>query len=454
MTSPEPAPPVTGWLGPRGKRVLGAGAWSLIAKISAAANLFVAVPFVLEALGPAQFGAWATLVSLVVFAGFLDFGFSNGTMNLVASAHGRGDPGEVGSILREGWRILLWIAICLAGAALVALPLVPWHRLLGMPVTLAESTRDAVACVLLTIALAVPLNLGYRVQLGIGRGDRAFRWQAAGQLLTLAMVVGLAKAKAPLQVLTAAAVATPLLAALANTTLLLRDRAVAIAPTSRRTDIAVRIRSEGMLFFVLQLAGSLAFAADLPLIAAVRGPAEAGTYAIVQRLFSVIPLALSLVWVPLWPIYRHALAVHDHAWVLRTLYRSLIMAIVAAALGGAALMFGFDYIIGIWVHHPLAVSATLLAGFALWSVFDAGGTAMATFLNAAGILRFQVIVAILLAIATVSAKAFALRGHGIAVLPWITMSVYILISVIPTLLLSRTLISRALHQEPATPEIR
>ncbi len=59
----------------------------MVAKAAAAANLFLTVPFVLHALGPAQFGAWATLVSLVMFAGFLDFGFGNGTMNLVAAAH-------------------------------------------------------------------------------------------------------------------------------------------------------------------------------------------------------------------------------------------------------------------------------------------------------------------------------------------------------------------------------
>jgi O-antigen/teichoic acid export membrane protein len=74
------------WMGPRGRRILHTSAWSMVAKLAAAANLFLTVPFVLRTLGPAQFGAWATLVSLVMFAGFLDFGFGNGTMNLIAAA--------------------------------------------------------------------------------------------------------------------------------------------------------------------------------------------------------------------------------------------------------------------------------------------------------------------------------------------------------------------------------
>src|SRR5687768_1741153 len=154
--SPAPAAPdPPRWVGTRGRKILHAGAWSMVAKAAAAANLFVSVPFVLEALGPAQFGAWATLVSLVVFAGFLDFGFGNGTMNLVANAHGRGASTEIGNILREGRRTLLWIALWLAVAVMIALPLVPWHRLLGMPGEMAGASRAAAAAVLFAVVLAV-----------------------------------------------------------------------------------------------------------------------------------------------------------------------------------------------------------------------------------------------------------------------------------------------------------
>ena len=43
---------VVHWVGPRGRRILHTGAWSMVAKIAAAANLFLTVPFVLHALGP------------------------------------------------------------------------------------------------------------------------------------------------------------------------------------------------------------------------------------------------------------------------------------------------------------------------------------------------------------------------------------------------------------------
>jgi O-antigen/teichoic acid export membrane protein len=400
--------------------------------MAAAANLFVAVPFVLHALGPEQFGAWATLVSLVTFAGFLDFGFGNGTMNLVAAAHGRGAREEVAEVVVEGRNTLVRVSLVLGALVLVALPVVPWHLLLGLPPEMAGISRAAAASVLFTIVLAVPLNLATRVQLGLGRGDRAFRWQFAGQLLTLALVILLARSRASLAVLTAAAVATPLIASVANTVFLWRSRDIAKrTPNSRRPDIAQRIRHEGLLFFVLQLAAALSFSADLPLISALLGPAEAGKYAIVQRLFSIVPLALGLIWAPLWPIYRQALSAGNHQWVATTLRRSMVFAVVVAAGCVCVFTFAFEPIVSLWIRRPLGVGTLLLIGFGTWCVIEAAGTALATFLNAASVMRYQVIVATIFAFTCLAAKVWAIRHFGIVMVPWATAVVYGLTVLLP-----------------------
>lgn len=431
------SPPGRKLFGPRGRSILHTSTWSLIGKCASAANLFVSVPYVLHAIGPEQFGAWATLVSFVFFAGFLDFGFGNGTMNLIAAARGRGAHEEIVTIWIEGTRVLSCVALILAGLALIAVPLVPWHHVLGMPDSEAIACRTAAAVVLASILAAIPLNLAARVQLGLGHGDRAFRWQTLGQLLAICAVIACAYAHATLAALTAAAVATPLLGALGNTLQLRhtqRAASVAIPKTSHK-DVAAKIRREGLQFFVLQLAGALAFSSDLPLISATRGPVEAGTYAIIQKLFSIIPIGLSLFWVPLWPIYRQALAAGDHAWVFRTLRRSLILAIVLAGGGAAVLALGFKQITTLWLHKPLMVSNVALAGFVIWSLLDACGAALAAFLNAASIMRYQVIIGIVFGTCCVAAKYLLLQTFSFEVLPWTTSVAYLLTCLIPLLVL-------------------
>lgn len=433
-------------IGERGKLILRAGTWSLIAKAAAAANLFVSVPFVLSALGPDEFGAWATLVSLVVFAGFLDFGFGNGTMNLVAAAHGRGEPHEVAAIVHEARRTLAWVAAVVATVFLLALPWIPWFRLLGLHSEQDAASRFAAGSVLLAIVLAIPLNLATRVQLGLGRGEQAFRWQAAGQLATVCIVIALARTNATLPVLTAAAVLTPLLANLGNNLALHRDPAMA-APVTRRSDLARRIRGEGALFFILQLAAALSYSADLPLISAMRGPSEAGTYAVVQRVFSIIPLCLGLIWAPLWPIYRQALASGNHDWVVRTLRRTVIGAVAFAGCTATALVVGFDQISTLWLRESLTVTPALLAGFAVWVVIDAAGNSLATFLNAASVVRFQVLVASIFAATCLLTKYLGILYLGACALPYAAACTFILFNLAPTLMFGRRLVGNVLKLE-------
>jgi O-antigen/teichoic acid export membrane protein len=448
MSRQHVIPRLSSLVGHRGRSIVHTAAWSLVAKLASAANLVVAVPFVLRTLGPEEFGAWATLVSLVYFAGFLDFGFGNGTMNLVAAARGRGATEEIAAILHESRRVLAKVGACLALVVLISLPLVPWYHLLGMPVEMARDCRLASAAVLFSIVVAVPLNLANPVQLGLGHGERAFRWQAAGQLLALVAVVSMSFVGAGLTALTLAAVSTPLLASACNTLSLWRDPAIrSSARLSRQVDVAARIRHEGSLFFVMQLAAALAFSADLPLISALRDPTQAGVYAIVQRLFSVIPIGLSLVWAPLWPIYRQALASGDHKWVLRTLRRSLLLSVIVSTIAALVLGFGYDRIIKFWLHHPQAVSGSLLAGFAIWSVIHAIGSSIATFFNAASIMRYQIIVALIFAFGCLTAKILVVTRFGASALPWATIVTYSLASLLPTWLFWSRLKRAALSKQ-------
>src|SRR6476620_1916650 len=132
LRADPPAEPQRSVIGHRGRHILHVGSWSLVSKVAAAANLFLPIPFVHAALGAERFGVWATLVSLTILVGFLDFGFSNGAMNLVAAAHAKDSAREVGNIVREAIKALSLIAATLAVAALIVLPLLPWHQLFSM----------------------------------------------------------------------------------------------------------------------------------------------------------------------------------------------------------------------------------------------------------------------------------------------------------------------------------
>jgi O-antigen/teichoic acid export membrane protein len=421
-------------VGVRGAALLHAGSWSLVAKVCAAANLFLSIPLAMRALDATQFGVWATLVSLMAFAGFLDFGFSNGTMNLLAAARGRDAGEEVAHVFRQSVAVLTVLAAWLAMALGLVWLMVPWNDLNGLPATMAGQSFAAIGCVLVAIVLSLPLNLGHRVRLGIGQGDRAFKWQAIGQLGALLVVAVVAKLNPSLTALTAAAVFAPLAASTANTISLLRDprlRPVSVLPVNEGRRIRAAIRGEGSLFFILQLAAALAFSADLVLISFLHDPQEAGRYAVVQRLFSLVSLALSMAWAPLWPIYRSALAQGDFSWVSQTLSRSMLVAGVFAAGVSTIIIAGFDPIMHLLTGGPGQISILLLLGFGIWSVFEAVGTAVGTFLNSASVIRFQLASAMTFAVSCFTCKVLVVMSGDIALLPWAAIATYSLTFVIP-----------------------
>jgi O-antigen/teichoic acid export membrane protein len=437
-------------LGTRGSIVARAGSWSLTAKAVAAANLFLALPFVLNALGPAQFGVWATLVSVVTFAGFLDFGIGNGAMNMIADAHGRGSEGEVRDVIREATSVLARIGSLVLVTTCICAWL-PWWRLLGLSPAMAGDARASSIIVFVCVAFAIPLNLATRIQLGLGRGYIAFRWQAAGQFIALLATIALSLAHAGLPWIVAASLSSSVLPALGNSLMLWRDPVHGIRgllPSPARDSIRRRIWRDGSQFFVLQLAGALAFAADLPLVTSFLGPEVAGSFAIVQRLFSLIPLGLSLVWVPLWPVYRHAIASGDEPWVRRTLARTTVTAMAAALVGAVLFAMLFTPISQLWVHRAVPASALLLGGFVAWVTLEAGGQSMATYLNAAGVLRFQVRVSIVLALLSLGLKCVVLGYGNSDAVPWMTLAAYVVASVIPTLMYLPSLMRHASRRQP------
>jgi hypothetical protein len=64
-------------------------------------------------------------------------------------------------------------------------------------------------------------------------------------------------------------------------------------------------------------------------------------------------------------------------------------------------------------------------------VVDAIGTALGTFLNAASILRYQLIFAPIFACASLTLKAAILSRAEITALPWITICCYVLLVLFP-----------------------
>jgi O-antigen/teichoic acid export membrane protein len=193
---------------------------------------------------------------------------------------------------------------------------------------------------------------------------------------------------------------------------------------------------------VIQAAGLLAYSTDNVIIAQVLGPAAVSEYSVVMRLFGVVPLFLATMLTPLWPAYGESMARGDVLWMRRTLDRSMKLSLlVASSVSVLLVVFGRE-IIHLWVGPHLTPAPLLLIGFGFWTVVSMAGATLASFLNGASIIGFQVKTAIVMSAVAVVAKILLAREAGLPGVIWALVGAYTLFSIAPSLLYVPRLLAR------------
>ncbi|MEP7224920.1 MAG: hypothetical protein ABI783_08175 [Actinomycetota bacterium] len=391
------------------------------------------MPLTVPYLGTERYGIWMTLLSLVALLEITNLGMGNALITLIARTDATADEEEAGRYVSTAVVLFGTIAISLGLVGAAVLPFVPWNSLFNVPAgVLADEGGRAAVALLIVFLLTIPVGVVGQIRLGYQEGYVTAWLDATASVLGVVGVATGIAVGAGLPWLVAAAAAAPLATGLANWVLLVRARPV-LRPLVRRADrrhARVLLRSGG-LYFVLQLAIVVGYSADNFVAAQVLGPAAVTQYAVPSRL-ALAGVALIFVLVlPLWPAYAEALARGDIAWVLRILRRSLI-ATSTAALAGAVVFVSFGGpIVDAWSRGEVHAGWGLLVGLGLWLVLGSVGNALAMFLNAARIVRMQVICASLMAAANIALSIVLAKKIGVAGLIWGTVISYTFFVVVP-----------------------
>jgi O-antigen/teichoic acid export membrane protein len=407
---------------------------SIAAKIISVVTTLISIPLSLHYLGVERYGMWMTMSSLVAMLSFADFGIGNGVLNAVANAHGRDRTEEIRRYVSSGFFVLGAIAGAILLLFALAYSFVPWYHIFNVKLPRSQADAGPALAVLVTcFALAIPLNIVQRVQMGLQQGFAASLWQCLGSVLGLAGVVGAIHFRAGLGWLVAGFAGAPLLASLLNSLVFFgrQRRDIAPSPSQVSRQGTLRIAHMGMLFFVLQIMVTLTFAADNIIIAQLLGATAVAQYAVPEKMFSIVSTVLTMMLMPLWPAYGEALARGDRAWARRTLKRSFLAVVGCAALCSAFLVAAAPILIPLWVGRSVTAPLILLLGLGLWKVVEAGGNAFAVYLNGAHIVKAQVVVATTTAIASIALKIFLVPRLGVAGVPWGTLSAYLVFAVLP-----------------------
>ena len=429
----------------RHRRVALSAATAVLSKSITVLTALVSVPLTLNYLGDERYGLWMTASSLIAVLTFADLGIGNGLLNRISEAYGNDDRELGRKYVSSAFFMLAGVALLLGLVFSALYPFVDWKKFFNLvsPEAIHEAgpaTIIFVVCFLLNL----PLGIVARIQLGYQEGFINNLWTIAGSVLALGGLLVAIGFRAGLPWLVLAMAGAPVLVTIVNGAFLFLRRRPWLLPKRQCASIPVAqsLFRIGAMFFVLQATYAITYPIDNFIAAHVLDQKAVTTYSIVARLFSFTPMIMDMFLNPLWPAYGEAIARGDYRWVKKTLTHSMLIAVSVAVFVATTLaLFGHE-ILRLWVGPTVAPPFALVLGFAVWTVLSVAGNAVAMFLNGIGVITFEAICAVLVAIGAFVLKIVIAKSMGLAGIIWGTIIAYIVFAILPFLLYVPRLLKR------------
>ncbi len=403
------------------------------------------VPLTVSYLGTERYGLWLTLSSLIAMLSFADLGLGNGLRTMVADADGRGDRETIVRLASTAIAVQLIVATGFVLSLVLVAPGVNWAGILK--ITSVQVQHEVFGCVLalgITFFLAMPLQVGQSIQIGLQQGYAATIWATLGSCVSLIALILATNAKAGVVMLILVLSGVPLLAAGANTIWFFwRDRPDLRPRLAQvRWTLAVRLLRTGAWFVVLQVASAFAFTTDNVVVGSARGASTVPELAVPAKLFGLVPMIAGMFTGPLWPAFGEAASRGDVAWVRRTLSRAIVVGLAFTIASAVVLLAVGQWLVLHWSRGHVQTNFALLVPLALWTIMCVWGSTVSAFLNGTGEITVQALAATTMAVLAFALKWLLIGPLGVSGVVWATVFAYGLTTVGPTLWAARRVMRR------------
>jgi O-antigen/teichoic acid export membrane protein len=408
-------------------RLLQAIITALFGKGLAAFVSLVTVPLTISYLGAERYGLWVTISTLLIWFQLADIGLGNGLTNALSEAYGAERPDTAQRATATVFWALSAIALALCLAGFAAGRMVDWSSLFRVSDPLAQrELNSALAAALLITCLGIPLNIVEKVYAAYQESATANVWAAIGSLASLAALLLVIWLHGGLVALVWAFSGALLLVRALSALWLFTVQKPWLAPALSSFDRGQlrRLTGVGLEFLFIQIAALVLYQSQSLIIAYFLGPADVAEYNVVYRLFAYITMLQSLMLAPLWPAFAEASARSDWPWIRTTLRRTLLSNLGLFGLAVIVLgLFGRQAAV-FWTGGAVVPVYGLVIISAVWSLMTVWGNCFGVFLNGMGVLREQVVVAMLMAGLSLGLSIYWVQLYGVTGIPLATSVAY------------------------------
>lgn len=372
---------------------------ALTLPVSAVAGL-ISTSILIDAVGPVQYGYIALIGTIFLLLPFADLGVGARVVNAFAAE----SKDDAISVLLACVRVLLIVAASLVTAATLLSLSPAATSLLGVPDS--RDSRVAFLVCITIFALSLPLGLGQRVLLGLGKNSLVVAVSVAGPVATtiacwLLTAVHLDSLLLSLVFPLGLAVSSLVTSILAIRIAGLRwGRLITELFSSRRRAVPVNIAATAAPMFVISIGLPIALQSDRLVIAHQATPSELAAYSIAAQIYAPLWAIASTTGMPLWPMFAKFRTKPLQA---RRLWCNAQLGFLALSVGvGAILLLAGPVLAGVVGDGEVDTPALLYLAFALLLIAQSTHLPNGMLLTDDSGLRFQAICVVAMVVANIA----------------------------------------------------
>jgi O-antigen/teichoic acid export membrane protein len=359
----------------------------MLARAVNAGAMLIVLPLTVKTLGDERYGLWATFSVTLSWLALLDLGLGPSLRNALGESFGKDEKEGARDLVSSAFVFLWGIAGILAIAWALAFPWIPWRWLFNAHPSVSDTElHGAVAVVLATVILRLPLSVVGAVYAGYQRGDRAAIWDAVAALSSVIAVACAAALHADLAGLAIALSFPALLVLVLNAYVLFTRERPELRPSISRASL-LTLRGtfrQGRHFLLIQVAVIVIFQSDNLIITRILGPVAVTEYSLAFRLFWMGTVLQGLVLNPFWSAYTEAFARHDLTWIRRQLRKTIQVSLLLTLPVAVLMTLAGPQVIHLWAHPQHLPSRHLTAALSVWMLLFVWQNCFAMLLNAIG----------------------------------------------------------------------
>ncbi len=399
-----------------------------ISKVLSTIIPFITIRLTLEYLGVELYGLWNAVTSFFALFTFADLGLGNGLQTQLSRACGQDDIMLQRKIIFNSYAILSIVCILLSSLFIIFNPIIDWVEIMNARSDNAKAYVSAIVlAIILSKLISIPLSLIQRIQLAYQEGYDSDRWQCIASVLSLISIIVICRYDCGKISLIWVSSLIPVVIFVSNSVSYYSRKPIKVFSISLIDKNLMRnLLKTGLHFFLLSILTTFGLAVDTFIVANVSSLSDATPFSILHKIACVISIVVGMLCTPLWSANGEALARGEKGWVHKNTIKMAKITIGFSTICSALLIVCSPFAFKLWLGGDFEFSMICLIGMCVTQIILSGMSPYFMILNAAGIVKKQVVVFTCFTIVSIILKFTLAPTISVNAIPWITNICYII----------------------------